>query len=212
MVAMYVVMMVLLLGNSFIEKYLNMDSPPPGVMAGIFILFIVLLLFYNLIFEQIWKGQTPGKRITRIRAVNDDGTFMSFTAVALRNLFRIADMLPFGYIAGLITMALNKKRKRLGDYVAGTIVIRERSGSVPDFNSIGDSGLFPPDLNGAELFSPGFSSILDSYFESRRSLAPGALERVENEIVALIEMRTGIARPENLSASRFIEEFSHRLS
>ena len=212
MVVMYAVMIVLMLGNTFLEKYLNMESPPPGVMAGIFIFFIVLLLFYNLIFEQVWKGQTPGKRITRIRAVNDDGTYMGFTAVALRNLFRIADMLPFGYIAGLATMAMNKKRKRIGDFVAGTMVIRERGGTVPDFSTTGDTGVFPGELNVSVLVTPGFRSIINSYFETRQSLGPVALERVERDITSLIEERTGVARPGDLPASRFIEELSHRLS
>jgi uncharacterized RDD family membrane protein YckC len=208
---MYFIMLFLLLGNMVLSKVFNMENPPPVVMAGIFIIFLLALLFYNLIFEQIWKGQTPGKRVLRLRAVNDDGTRMGFAAVVLRNAFRIVDMLPLGYMAGLVAMSLNTRRKRIGDYVAGTIVIRERGEQVPDYSPAA-AGIFDGVAGLEDLVSPEARAIMDTYFRSKKEMEAPARERVEREIVALMESKTGVRRPENLSAADYIGALFSRLS
>ena len=78
------------------------------------------------LFETIWNGQTPGKRAFGLRVVRDGGYPITFYASAIRNLIRIADFLPFGFAAGALTIFLQSEYKRLGDLVAGTIVIKER--------------------------------------------------------------------------------------
>lgn len=209
--AMYFIMIFLLLGNLVLEKVFNVENPPPVVLAVIMILFLLMLLFYNLIFEQVWKGQTPGKRIMRMRAVNDDGTHMNFAAVVLRNAFRIVDMLPLGYLAGLVTMSLNPRRKRIGDYVAGTIVIRERGEQVPDFPGTG-SGIFAEIPGLKELVSPASREIIETYFRSRKAMEAPARERVEREIVALMESKTGVPRPDAMPAADYIAALYRALS
>jgi uncharacterized RDD family membrane protein YckC/uncharacterized membrane protein SpoIIM required for sporulation len=82
---------------------------------------------YFVVFEAIWDGQTPGKRWLGIRVVQDGGYSVSFGASAARNLLRIVDMQPgFIYGAGLLSVAISKSGKRLGDIVAGTFVVQER--------------------------------------------------------------------------------------
>lgn len=82
---------------------------------------------YYSIFEAVWKGQTPGKRWARIRVIKDSGRpINAFEAIA-RNLLRAIDFLPAFYGVGVITMLLNAKHRRLGDYVAGTLVVHESS-------------------------------------------------------------------------------------
>lgn len=207
---MYFIMIFLLLGNLVITKIFNIENPPPLLMAGVVIFFIILLLFYNLIFEQFWKGQTPGKRIMRLRAVNDDGTLMGFSAVALRNVFRIVDMLPLGYLAGLVTMSLNSRRKRIGDYVAGTVVIRERGTEMPDISAA--PGVFDG-VGGLDgLVSEELRRILETYLRSKKHLAAPARERVERELVALVESKTGVGKPDILSAADYIGSLFRRLS
>jgi uncharacterized RDD family membrane protein YckC len=208
---MYFAMIFLLLGNLVLEKVFNIENPPPVVLAGIMIIFLLMLLFYNLIFEQVWKGQTPGKRIMRMRAVNDDGTHMGFAAVVLRNTFRIVDMLPLGYLAGLVTMSLNSRRKRIGDYVAGTIVVRERGEQVPDYSGAGGD-LFAEIPGLAGLVSPAAREIMETYFRSRKSMEAGARERVEREIVALMEPKTGVRRPDAMPAADYIAALYRALS
>jgi uncharacterized RDD family membrane protein YckC len=82
---------------------------------------------YYAIFESLWKGQTPGKRWAGIRVIKDSGRpINTFEAIA-RNLVRFVDFLPLFYGVGVITMLLNAKHRRLGDYVAGTLVVHESS-------------------------------------------------------------------------------------
>src|SRR5579864_1433305 len=82
---------------------------------------------YYAVFEAIWKGQTPGKRWAGIRVIKDTGRpINAFEAVA-RNLVRIVDYFPSFYGVGVVTMMLNSRHRRLGDYVAGTLVVHESS-------------------------------------------------------------------------------------
>jgi uncharacterized RDD family membrane protein YckC len=206
--AIYFVMLILFIGGSIHPALSGKEGALEGVsfavMLVIYIIFMVFLLSYHLIFEWAWKGQTPGKRVLRIRAVNDDGTFMSFTGVLLRNIFRIVDMLPAGYAAGLVAMRLNKKRKRIGDYAAGTIVIRERAAGIPKFSGIKSLDCFSEISDAQRLFSPHMKSIIENYFRSRDTLDSGALAQVERELVSLIEQKTGVLRQDGISNNEFI--------
>ena len=82
---------------------------------------------YYATFEAVWKGQTPGKRWAGIRVIKDSGRPINAFEAITRNLIRIVDFLPGFYGVGVITMLLNAKNRRLGDYVAGTIVVHESS-------------------------------------------------------------------------------------
>ncbi|HKV95265.1 MAG TPA: RDD family protein [Candidatus Angelobacter sp.] len=82
---------------------------------------------YYAIFEAIWKGQTPGKRWAGIRVIKDSGRPINAFEAISRNLIRAIDFFPGFYGVGVVTMLLNSKNRRLGDYVAGTIVVHETS-------------------------------------------------------------------------------------
>jgi len=82
---------------------------------------------YYAVFEAIWKGQTPGKRWAGIRVIKDSGRPINVFEAISRNLIRFVDFLPLFYGVGVITMLLNQKHRRLGDYVAGTLVVHESS-------------------------------------------------------------------------------------
>lgn len=101
--------------------------------AGIGIYLVCMFLiewFYPVVFE-VTSGATPGKKAMDLLVINDNGTPVSFTSSALRNLLRAADFLPFGYGFGLISMLINKDFKRLGDLAAGTLVVHdEKNGKI----------------------------------------------------------------------------------
>jgi uncharacterized membrane protein SpoIIM required for sporulation/uncharacterized RDD family membrane protein YckC len=100
-----------------------------GGSWGVAILMLVqfaLLWGYYVLFEGLMDGQTPGKRVHRIRVVREGGYSVTFGASAVRNLIRIIDMQPlFFYLVGMISVLATKRGRRLGDIVAGTIVVRE---------------------------------------------------------------------------------------
>jgi uncharacterized RDD family membrane protein YckC/uncharacterized membrane protein SpoIIM required for sporulation len=81
---------------------------------------------YFILFEGLRRGQTPGKRAAGIRVVMDTGHAVTFGAATVRNLLRVADFLPPPYLIGLLLTAFHPRGKRLGDLVAGTIVVRDR--------------------------------------------------------------------------------------
>lgn len=99
-------------------------SSVSGVKMGIFFLCLfVIIWLYPVLFEVFWNGQTPGKRLFKLRVVQDNGTPMTFTASLIRNLMRTIDMLPFAYGGGMVCMLLHPQFKRAGDLFAGCLVV-----------------------------------------------------------------------------------------
>ena len=106
-----------------------------ATLAGFLIVF-----GYFVIFETIWSGQTPGKRWLKLRVIQEDGRPINFFAALTRNLMRGADSMPFPfYSIGLISVFSSARAKRLGDYVANTVVIKERSAEAPSFDEVFES-------------------------------------------------------------------------
>ena len=102
----------------------------------------ILINGYFLFFEGLWSGQTPGKRMARLRAVGDAGQPITFEQALTRNVVRNLDFLPFGYGIGLVALFANGRGKRLGDLAAGTVVVRERpSLSLPRLVKLAHSTL-----------------------------------------------------------------------
>jgi len=87
------------------------------------ILLFVLMWVYPIAFELFMDGQTPGKRVVGLRVVHANGTPVGFTASLIRNLMRTVDALPIGYAFGFFSCVIDPHARRLGDLVAGTLVV-----------------------------------------------------------------------------------------
>ncbi|MDA1232908.1 MAG: RDD family protein [Planctomycetota bacterium] len=94
--------------------------------GGLLIASFVLDWFYFAVFEGYWNGQTPGKRACGLRVVRTNGTPIDATSAIGRNFLRAADMLPFFYTIGMMSMLMTRRLQRLGDLVFDTMVIDER--------------------------------------------------------------------------------------
>lgn len=105
---------------------LNADNQPRW--AALYLILFALVMFYHLLFEFFWNGQTPGKRWTNIRVVRSNGMPLTASSILIRNLVRLFDFLPFFYGFGLLVLFATKQTQRLGDLAAKTVVIRERGG------------------------------------------------------------------------------------
>lgn len=91
---------------------------------GIYLVLLFVLVWgYPILCEGLFNGQTPGKRALDLRVVSSDGAPVGWLAAVVRNLLRTVDMLPFGYGAGLVCGLLDPWGRRLGDLVAGTLVV-----------------------------------------------------------------------------------------
>ena len=91
----------------------------------------LLWLGYDIYYESVHNGQTPGKRHAGIRVIREGGAPLDFQAACVRNLLGLADLLPGFYVLGAVLVLLTGRRQRLGDLAAGTIVIRERVLTAP---------------------------------------------------------------------------------
>ncbi|MBN1760339.1 MAG: RDD family protein [Chitinispirillaceae bacterium] len=106
---------------------------PMGLLVG-----VITLLWWNgyfIFFETVYSGKSPGKMIVGIRVLKNDGSKISVLDSCIRNLMRVVDMLPAGYLLALVTMIFEPFNRRPGDIVANTIVIYDRSAnkSIKDF-------------------------------------------------------------------------------
>lgn len=141
------------------------------------ILQFVILWLYYVLFEALADGQTPGKRIIGLRVVRDGGLSVTFEASAIRNLVRVVDMQPIAlYAIGMITTVASARGKRLGDMVAGTIVVKEDvvkqpmvAAVAPARESTRDSAQHVPI---AARLTDSEYQVLDRFVQRRMELEP----------------------------------------
>ncbi len=113
------------------------STAPKWIIALMIIAIFVLFAAYFIFFEWLWNGQTPGKRILKLRVIREDGRPITLWEAVARNLLRVFDAIP-GFVipiysVGLIAVFMNSRDQRVGDMFAGTVVIRERTDDAPTF-------------------------------------------------------------------------------
>ena len=161
---------------------------PWSTLGAIVLILTVFLLFwgYFLLFEALNNGRTPGKRLMGIRVVMDTGHPLTFTAAAVRNLVRIVDMQPlFTYQVGLGFVLFHRQNKRLGDIVAGTVVVRDRPENLQLASAPADRAREPEMLEAGppELADEEFR-LLDQLLERLEGLEGAVRHRLTAELVA----------------------------
>ncbi|MDX1649749.1 MAG: RDD family protein [Myxococcota bacterium] len=108
------------------------STPTEEEAVRIVYLFLALFLVAQLVVElgyfSAWEilsgGRSPGKMALRLRVVDDHGLPVRPAQSIVRNLLRVVDALPLNYVVGLLSMILSRDARRLGDHVAGTLVVR----------------------------------------------------------------------------------------
>jgi len=95
-----------------------------AVRTVLLLSWLAACFFYLFLLEGYWGGKTVGKWAVGIKVVRSDGSPCTYGASLGRNLLRVIDALPAVYIVGLISMAMSEQRKRVGDHLAGTIVVQ----------------------------------------------------------------------------------------
>jgi uncharacterized RDD family membrane protein YckC len=127
-----------LFGNMF--SIGGMAGASKWALALLIIFGFIIWSSYFILFEWLWNGQTPGKRWLKLRVIREDGRPITFWEAAVRNLLRIFDIMPFPfYSIGLISVFVSTRDQRVGDLVAGSVVVRERETEAPTFNQVFDS-------------------------------------------------------------------------
>ena len=171
-----IVIASLILANfSSIQGFLA--SAPKWVYAVMGILVFLIFSSYFAFFEWIWSGQTPGKRWLKLRVIREDGRPITFWEAAVRNLLRTFDMMPYPfYSIGLISVFYTTRDQRVGDMVAGTVVIREREAEAPAFEEVFATPVSDPALR--RSFKPvDFTGSLSTLTESEIQVVETFLRR-----------------------------------
>lgn len=157
----------------------------------------LLLYGYFAIFEILWNGQTPGKRIIGIRVIKESGRPLTPAETIGRNLMRIVDQMPAMYAIGIVTMFLNSRNKRVGDLVAGSIVIREsrKDKQAPWLATQSPQPVGAPAHAGAQRISMNDLRLMDTFLNRRHEMEPDIRSRMANQILA--RLRSQMEIPED---------------
>ena len=158
---------------------------------GLYLISLFLIFWaYPILFEVLWDGQTPGKKAMSLRVVNGDGAPVGWLPAITRNLLRTVDMLPFGYAAGLIACLADPHARRLGDMVAGTLVVhneREREAAAAPVNAV---------LAPSAGLQPAEQAAVVAFGERAPMLTPARQEELANIVEPLTGSRgqSGVLR------------------
>lgn len=193
--ALFVVVMIV-----FVSLISVFSTLPTLANVGQGVLLLVLFLFqwgYGAFFETVFSGRTPGKFILSLRVVRDDGGPARFPDYVLRNLMRTADWLPMLFGIGIVSMFLDRKLRRLGDLVAGTVVVVEERAS-----SVGQV-IFDPPITDEErqnlpprvILSRDEIEVIEAFLRRRRMLSAERAEELAVQFGPRLSERTGVVAP-----------------
>jgi uncharacterized RDD family membrane protein YckC len=165
---------------------------------------------YAVVLEWRWHGQTVGKRIAGTRVLTSHGLAISFGQAALRNLLRMVDILPGGYLLGGLSALLDARGRRLGDIAADTLVVRvQRSARLKDIIGEGELASIPAlrdDVMGpaARAITAPERDVLISLVARREQLPLAVRHDLFAKLARHLEARLGLSRSEFLSDERFL--------
>jgi len=129
--------------------------------------------------EVLWRGQTVGKKVMRIRVVREDGAPVGTLESAVRNLCRVVDFLPAFYAIGILCMLFSPRQRRLGDLLAGTVLIRDERVDLAKYaspNPAAAQGQLAP-LDAAEV------ELVLGFLTRASTLDPGARQGLAQTLV-----------------------------
>ena len=201
----------------FLAKWLP-ELDPTGLIASIpktWLLAIAVLAYgvvdlgYFLIFEALWSGQTPGKRMQKLRVIRVNGQPISWLESSIRNILRAIDVLAGFYPLGLFVMFLSSRSQRIGDYAAGTLVIVEKRRNVPmDRDRLRST----PKLNLPDLelhisaLEPQQYQLIRKFLQRREELEESHRRELARFLVQRLLKKWGISLSPDITEESFLEE------
>jgi uncharacterized RDD family membrane protein YckC len=161
---------------------------------------------YDIFFEVLNSGRTPGKRLNGLRVVRVEGHPVGFLTSATRNLLRIIDFLPSAYLLGAAVILATRKNQRIGDVVAGTIVVRERPGGVRDLprEPPPEPDRQPYSRWDTSQITPEELATVRQFLERRDSIESAARTELAHTLAERLRPKVTGA-PADLTRERFLE-------
>ena len=163
----------------------------------------VLYYGYFALFEALWAGQTPGKRVIGIRVIVAAGRPLSGHDAVLRNVLRIIDQLPGMYAVGLLAIFLTERNQRLGDLAAGTVVIHDRPIARPVAPRSPSGRRY-----GARRLTGEEIAVVDAYLARRSALDPEVRLRTGRRLALVIGTRLGVTISHDDNEDVLLEEIA----
>jgi uncharacterized RDD family membrane protein YckC len=195
---------------------------PKWVTALLIVVVFLIWSGYFALFEWLWNGQTPGKLLLKLRVIREDGRPVTFWEATARNLLRLFDMMPFPfYSVGLVSVFVSARDQRVGDMVAGTVVVREREDQAPTFQEVfgaptSDAALrrsFKPVLFFADLsrLDAREIEVVEAFLRRRWDLAEGPRQWMAWRVATpLLHKLRPDYDPHDFTYEGFLEELLHR--
>ena len=202
------------------------------LLAGFILVNFVMYWGYFTLFEAFWNGQTPGKRLFRIRVIQTSGRQISFFEAMIRNLLRLVDILPSFYLVGVIAMACNRRHQRLGDLAAGTLVVHERPAEEPIWGGTGPRTITAEAFRPAEP-EPDFLSqrnvpvalpadatarlsaadlnVIDRFFARALDMELSTRSQIAARLAAQMCAKMHFEAPHDVNPERVLEAIAHQL-
>src|SRR4026207_533096 len=200
----------------------RLKTAPNWVYAVLIVILFLVVSGYFAFFEWAWRGQTPGKRWLKLRVIREDGRPVTFWEATVRNLLRSLDMMPAPfYSIGLISVFVSSIDQRVGDLIAGTVVVREREAEAPAFAQvfaapISDPAVrraFPPvDFTGSiNNLTEVQIEVVETFLRRRWDLGDAARQWMagRGSVPLLYQIRPGY-HPAPFTYEGFLEELLHR--
>ncbi|MFQ4145449.1 RDD family protein [Chlorogloeopsis sp. ULAP02] len=181
--------------------------------VGIWLYAIALLVNYFIytgyfvFFETIWQGQTPGKRIAKIRVLKDNGSPIGLQQAALRALLRPIDDTLF---LGTFFIIFGRREKRVGDWIAGTIVIQAQPPSISTTFTISEQAksICQELLETANLSAmlPDDFAVIREYLLRRKGMSQKGRESVALQLAKQVKSIINLEKlPEAINPDIFLE-------
>jgi uncharacterized RDD family membrane protein YckC len=172
-------------------------------------LLIIFFIYvgYFVIFETLWQGQTPGKKRAKIRVIRDDGRIIGIAQATLRALLRPIDDLFF---LGAFLIIFTKKEKRIGDFVAGTIVVQDeipiREALVVISNEASSlASRLQINANISQLLPEDFA-VIREYLQRRNEMMTQARKDVSLQLAHQVKKIIGLEKvPPGVNPNLFLE-------
>jgi uncharacterized RDD family membrane protein YckC len=179
--------------------------------AALAILFVFCVYWgYFAFFEIIWSGRTPGKRLAGIRVIKESGRPINAYEAIGRNVMRAIDFLPVMYGLGVIVMMLNRHSRRIGDFVAGTVVVYDTATHelAPDWRAAPGSAVQNAPMTRVSVEE---LSLIETYLQRRFDLDPLVRDAMAEQIAVRITNKTGVSPEPDQSVDEFLEGVARRV-
>jgi uncharacterized RDD family membrane protein YckC len=193
--------------NYLAQLQVNYATIPLWLAAITLLISFALFVGYFVLFEVIWQGQTPGKRFAKIRVIRDDGRPIGSAQATLRALLRPVDDFLF---LGAFLIFLGRREKRLGDWIAGTLVVQEsrpesrKAVSLsPEAQQLADE---LPHLTDLSQLLPDDFAIIREYLQRRQFMERHARSELSLKLArqtrAIVHLET---IPAGITSDQFLE-------